>query len=185
MKLPKKFDAPENLKESGDQQITVRFTDITKMKEGEERLFFTEPYSYCESLGVDEKGSYTKGEQLYDKSKRLSQFIDQAKNNQSDSQLISNLKIAPLVVAGKVVQINKLRGEVKELTEHDPQWTEVEIDVSDVLKGKVDGNRIKVIYSGSNDVMFYRSPKFNMGDEGIFIIEKTDGGFPQILLTIE
>src|SRR5215831_8254540 len=51
------IDAPESFSNISEQQITVRFADINKMKVGEERMFFTDPYWIGESIGVRETGS--------------------------------------------------------------------------------------------------------------------------------
>jgi len=58
------------------------------------------------------------------------------------------------------------------ITEHDPQWREAEIEVDEVEKGPRK-RRVVVRFPGSDDVRWYRAPKFQPGQEGVFILQKT------------
>jgi len=57
------------------------------------------------------------------------------------------------------------------ITEHDPQWREAEIEVDEVEKGPRK-RRVVVRFPGSDDVRWYRAPKFQPGQEGVFILQK-------------
>jgi hypothetical protein len=62
----------------------------------------------------------------------------------------------------------------KPITEHDPQWREAEIEVDSVEKGP--GKRKVVVrFPGSDDVRWYKAPKFQPGQEGVFILQKAAG----------
>ena len=166
-------DAPESFQHITGKQITVRFSDIDKMKVGEERMFFTEPYWIGESLGVLEKGSLMKDNSLYENKDILS-LIKQARDNQDNEQLKKLLDSSKLVVTGKVTRI--IRPDIKNSigTEHDPEWRVAEIQVDEVLKGKPETKNLQVLFASSKDVMFFQSPKFAEGDEGIFFPRQTD-----------
>jgi hypothetical protein len=174
------IEAPESFKNISGQQVTVRFSDISKVKVGEERMFFTEPYWIGESLGVTEKGSVLKGDKLYE-SKEISSYIAQALNKQDDEQLRKYLKDSKFVITGKVVKINNPEDYKRMATEHDPEWREAEIQIDETIKGKTGSKTVKILFASSKDVMFFQSPKFNMGDEGIFIIQQTDSKTVDIL----
>lgn len=167
------IDAPENLQNISGQQVTVRFTDISQIKVNEERLFFTDPYWIGESLGVKEKGSVMKSDKLYEDEKIFS-YIKQARLKQDDVQLSKILNISKLVISGKVVKVNEIKGNASILTEHDPQWKVAEIQIDKVIKGKAEGQTIKVLFASSKDVLYFQSPKFKINDEGVFIIQQAD-----------
>jgi len=167
------IDAPPSLRDFEKQQVTVRFRDLRGIKEGEELVLFTEPYWFGETLGVNEKGSIGKGNALYD-TPRLHEFIAQGHARITDNELRRVLKSSPVVVSGKVVRINEVTNEDKGLTEHDAEWKEAEIEVDQVLKGDAAGKILKVMYASGRDVMFFRSPKLAVGDEGIFMVQTAD-----------
>jgi hypothetical protein len=173
------IEAPESFPSISGQQVTVRVTDINKVKVGEERLFFTDPYWIGESIGVREIGSVMKGDKLYE-NKDISSLIKQGRDKQGDEQLGKTLKGARLVVTGKVVKISEPEGKIRIGTEHDPEWKEAEIQIDETLKGTAD-KTVKILFASSKDVMFFKAPKFKEGDEGIFIIQQTDSQTAKLL----
>ena len=115
------IDAPPSFQNLSGQQVTVRFSDINKVKVGEEKVFFTEPYWIGESIGVVEKGSIAKGEKLYDK-KDITNYIRQARTRQDDEQIKKLLKDSKLAFTGRVTRIYVPEGYKRQATEHDPEW---------------------------------------------------------------
>ncbi|HEX5758167.1 MAG TPA: hypothetical protein VF121_03140 [Thermoanaerobaculia bacterium] len=63
----------------------------------------------------------------------------------------------------------------KPITEHDPQWREAEIEVDEVEKGGTGKKKVVVRFPGSDDVRWYKAPKFQPGQEGVFILQKAAG----------
>ncbi|HVF62013.1 MAG TPA: hypothetical protein VNJ70_19570 [Thermoanaerobaculia bacterium] len=63
----------------------------------------------------------------------------------------------------------------KPITEHDPQWREAEIEVDEVEKGGTAKKKVVVRFPGSDDVRWYKAPKFQPGQEGVFILQKAAG----------
>lgn len=167
------IESPADIPVIKGEQITVRFQDIKNVKEGEERLFFAEPYWLGEFIGVDELGSVKAEDKLYNNTK-LSSNIQQARTKMEETDLAKILKASPLVVAGKVNQTRRIPSEGEKLTEHDPEWMEAEIQVEEALHGKADGQIVKIVFASSRDVMFIDAPKLQQGDEGIFVLENTD-----------
>ena len=167
------IEAPESFSNISGQQITIRFADINKVNVGEEKIFFTEPYWIGEAIGVEEKGSVSKSSELYN-DKEMSSHLKRARDNQDDEQLKNALKEAKLVITGKVAKINEVQGKITGLTEHDPEWKEAEVEVDETIKGNNEGKTVKILFASGKDVMFFQAPKFQPGDEGIFIIQQTD-----------
>jgi hypothetical protein len=59
------------------------------------------------------------------------------------------------------------------ITEHDPQWRDAVIDVERVAKGGGPRKQVVVRFPASDDVRWFRAPKFSAGDQGVFILHKT------------
>lgn len=169
------IDAPESFPDISGRQVTVRFADIKKVSVNEEREFFTDPYWIGESLGLREIGSIGKEDKLYE-NKEISAYINQAREKQQNETLEKMLKESKLVITGKVIKVDEIKGEKIVGSEHDPEWKEAEIQINETLKGKVESKTVKVLFASSNDVMFFQAPKFNVGDAGVFIIQQT---YPQ------
>jgi hypothetical protein len=167
------IDAPESLKDINGQQITMRFADIRKLSAGEERLFFTNPYRFGESISVKEIGSVIKTDELFT-SKDIKDYIRQARITQENILLKVKLSQSTLVLYGHVVKVAEPEGNTFNGSEHDPVWKIAEILVDQAIKGKTETKTIRILFASSNDVMYVRSPKFNIGDEGVFIVEQAD-----------
>lgn len=68
---------------------------------------------------------------------------------------------------------------VPRISEHDPHWREAVIEVDATEKGDASGSRVVVRFASSDDVQWYRAPKFEPGQRGVFVLHgKRD--FPQI-----
>lgn len=167
------INAPASFRPISGSQVTVHFTDISKVRVGEERIFFAEPYWIGESLGVREKGSIAKSNKLY-YSKEISSFIALARSKQEDERLKGFMKTSALIITGKVLNTAVPEGYRRTATEHDPDWREAEVEIDGFLKGEVNGKTVRILFSSSRDVMFHASPKLKSGDEGIFITHPTD-----------
>lgn len=104
---------------------------------------------------------------------------------QQDKELAARLDGAAVVVVGRVSQIrgDEVEGliaggaqEREPVTEHAPQWREAVIEVTEALKGGQPGemNTIVVRFASSRDVMWADSPKFEVGQEGVFVLDQED-----------
>ncbi len=79
---------------------------------------------------------------------------------------------AELIIAGKVDSIKREEAPGGPLSEHDALMTLATIRVDSVLKGKLKDKSVSLSFSASRDVMWFQSPKFAKGDEGIWIMGK-------------
>jgi hypothetical protein len=88
--------------------------------------------------------------------------------------LRSRAQRAELVVAGQVAQVRKVpRAAGQPITEHDPNWQEATVTVHDVARGgrkQMAGRRVVIRFAGSRDVKWALSPKFVVGDKGLFML---------------
>ena len=59
------------------------------------------------------------------------------------------------------------------VSEHDPDWRIAEVQVDVVHKGSHSGDA-HIRFPASSDVMWHYAPKFHAGQEGFFMLHKTD-----------
>ncbi len=162
-------DAPPALEKLVGQQITVKLKDLEGAPVGGERVFFTSAWHFGESVGVIEVGSYAIERQRF-RVERLRKEIQVWRQAEADRQLRARLQEARLVIAGQVASVRPHEREGGPWSEHDPEWWEAVITVEDILKGRVEDSTVVVLYANSVDVMWYDSPKLQVGEEGIWIL---------------
>jgi hypothetical protein len=97
---------------------------------------------------------------------------------------------ADLVVSGKVLSVRLpaesgsgtrgvraaglTKARAKPVSEHDPKWREAVVEVGDVHKGSHQKKQVVVRFPASMDVMWYHAPKFQPGQQGYFMLHKSD-----------
>ena len=164
VKVNEVVSAPPGFDDWTGRSITVSVKDIGQQKPGTEQLFYTNGWLYGKSLAVVELSSRN--------SKEVSneQVISELDANQ-DKKVRERLKSSELVIAGKVIKISNPE-KLKVDTEHDPYWSIAEIQISSVEKGKWESKTISIQFAASRDVMWERSPKFKVGDEGIWLLRR-------------
>lgn len=154
------------------KQITVRFKNIKDVKPGQKAIFYASLWISGRGIAVKEVGM----RRLDDgNSSGVTQRDDIRKERTKlqDDSLRELIKDADEVVIGRVVSLKRLEVNTTKESEHDPLWTEAEIEVQEGLKGDLKrGGRVKITFAASNDIMWVRSPKFVREQSGIFILSK-------------
>jgi hypothetical protein len=59
------------------------------------------------------------------------------------------------------------------ISEHDPLWREAVVEVTGTEKGGATSKEIVVRFPSSRDVRWYKAPKFEPGQEGMFLLQKS------------
>ena len=113
--------------------------------------------------------------------------LAQVRKEVSDAQLRARIQKADMVVVGRVTAIRpgamRAAGSRRVLSEHDPDWQEAIIHVESGIKGARDGEEIVVRFPGSMDVAWHGAPKFKVGQEGTFVLQRdTLSGSPKATL---
>jgi len=166
VRLNEIVSGPPMLKAFVGKDITVKLLSPKDVKVGEQRVFFADPWIFGDSIGVIEVGS-----QLVQATaaapQTLAQDVQRGRAEAQDRRLATKLEEAQLVVAGRVTAVRP--AAKPRLTEHDPQWTEADIQITDVLKGTATGT-VTIVFPASNDVMWFKAPKPKQGQEGVFIL---------------
>jgi hypothetical protein len=160
---------PGKLEIYAGQEVTVKLRQPGSVKAGDTAVFFTRSWLYGEHLAVVEVGRTAPGA-------AVASQVAAARRKMADEDLRHRLEGAALVVAGRVVATRPAvfpdkRGDKGRDTEHDPQWQEAVIAVDRVLKGQLGESRAVVLYPGSDDILWFRTPKPQVGWDGVWILE--------------
>ena len=126
-------------------------------------IFFATPINYGKLMTAREDGELPPPDDPKSFAAALAR-IDQAA---SDRKLRDLLQSAEAVVVAKVVSAVELKEE-RRASEHEPRWWLAKIAVERRLKSEPRTNN--VIFSNSDDIRWFRSPKLHPGDEGIFLL---------------
>ena len=181
------IESPKALAKFAGQEITVQLSGKVTLKPGEQRIFNTVSWIYGESVAVHAlslepvKRSRTAALGTeHDPVARRAQRQDRERFASAD-----------LVVSGKVMSVRlpaesvqQKRGvrtaslgqpkQIKPISEHDPKWREAVVEVDGVHKGKHQKKQVVVRFPASKDVMWYNAPKFQPGQQGYFLLHKSD-----------
>src|SRR5205085_5080657 len=109
-----------------------------------------------------------------DPSTRLAQRDVRARFDHADvvaSGRVVSVSLPPGVAATRAVQdVETTIGEP--FSEHAPLWREAVVELHEVHKGSHPSKQATVRFPASTDVMWFRAPKFNVGEEGFFMLHK-------------
>jgi hypothetical protein len=93
----------------------------------------------------------------------------------SDAGIAQRLVRAEAVISGTVTDTAAVSsGRPPFLSTHDPNWWQATVSVESTEKGKVDSKSVKVLFSNSADVAWYRCPKLAKGDHVILLLQSKD-----------
>lgn len=85
--------------------------------------------------------------------------------------LRERVRLADVVVSGKVVATRELPVHKGSLSEHSPLWAEATLEPV-VEKGQVPEGPLHVYYAASQDIRWVRSPKPAVGEQGVWFLHR-------------
>lgn len=136
-------------------------------------VFFTNAFHYGEGLAVRVVGRFDVT------GTEVEREVHEAMKESDDDNLLRQLRSARLVVRGSVIKVAPSEHREKVASEHDPEWWEFVIEVEAVEKGSVKQakdkgakSRITAFFAHSTDVAWYKSPKVQLGETGVFILHE-------------
>jgi hypothetical protein len=163
------YRAPGVLPLLAGKTITVLLSADRSLQVGESSVFLARGWLFGSSIAVQEVGEW-QGQVNF---QNLPGQLAAQEQKAADEALRNRIAAAPLVVAGKVTDTKPV--EVLQpftISEHSPQWWEATIQVTSIEKGAAPGGPVVVLYPASIDIMWYQSPKFHPGQEGIWILNR-------------
>jgi hypothetical protein len=146
------------------KDITVQLAKAQSVKAGQRLIFFSKMGVVGKGMAVHEIAHFEQR-----KNRALAAQIAETVRRRPDIELQQRIAQADLVIVGKVASVHPVEQAKAQTSEHDPEWSEAEVDVEGVEKGAVQG-RVTVLFPASRDIRWYESPKFMPGQEGIFIL---------------
>jgi hypothetical protein len=160
--------APRSMGDFTGQVITIELAEPGGLKAGERAIFFTNGWLYGESLAVKEVGHSSA------ESKEVSaKAIEEVQRRIEDEKIQTRIRLAAAVIVGKVATTKPFKGQGKmgPPSEHDPDWQVAEIELESILKGTPPKTRVAVLYPNSKDVMWFSAPRFQQGQQGVWILQ--------------
>ena len=181
--------APEALSHYAGQNITVLLAGKKKFKKGQQAVFYANGLVFGESVAVQAVDHHDVGKTPAamavaggDPVKNLAVRDIQARLTSADvilSGRVTSVRVPSDTVAAKSAKSAKSAGLAAAtvtgpISEHDPVWRIGEIQVDQVHQGSHKGKTAEVRFPNSQDVMWHDAPKFHAGQEGFFILHKSE-----------
>jgi hypothetical protein len=176
--------APESLSHYAGQNITVLLAGKKKFKKGQQAVFYTNGMVYGDSIAVQ-----SVDQQAVEKmpaAMTLAAGSDPVKNLRT-RDIQARLATADAVVSGRVTSIRMPSDVVAAtamgiapsnvtgpISEHDPDWRIAEVQVDQVHQGNHKGKTAEIRFPSSQDVMWHDAPKLRPGQEGFFILHRSE-----------
>jgi hypothetical protein len=157
------------------QEITVQLASRDSVKTGEQTTFFTKGWLMGDSLAVIEVGRPAGATN----SSQVREQVQATHRKAADEALQEEISSAEAIVAGTVASVRS--SNIRHIgSEHDPDWHEAEITVDSVEKGHVPGHTVVVLFPNSDDVMWQSAPKFRPGQQGVWLLHRSQSKLPGV-----
>lgn len=170
------LQAPPMLANRDGTDITVLLSDPQQMQEGQQATFFTTGWVYGEDIAVQEVG-HVERRVDDERAAELAALSPGTPENRTH-RLQQRLADADVVVLGMVSEIKFPEGYDTHgpVSEHAPRLRVATIQIQEVYKGDLpaDQESIKAVFFASMDVRWYRTPILDVGQKGIFVLDKRE-----------
>jgi len=161
--------------------VTVEVKDPAAFQEGTQATFYTEGWIFGSGIAVKELGHAAPPTGGTPGAAETSEKpVVQDPSQITDQDLQRLLSSCDFVVIGRVTDVHqwvipKSAAPRYRTSEHSANWQEAVLQVQSVLKGpKVKKNKIVLRFPLSRDVAWVNAPKFENGQQGIFILRKDE-----------
>jgi hypothetical protein len=174
------YEGEEQLSAFIKEPITVKFADIKGVKKGQNLIVFGNLWIANESIAIIEVDHEVLGENKFTNDN----YQQEIKKEMQEAEL-REIKVkaaqSEIVIAGTVISVKKTEGEKSFESEHNPEWVLAEIKIDEPLKGNnASGSIITIAFPGSQDFMWYQSPRFKEGDKKIWFLSKENFGYQTV-----
>jgi hypothetical protein len=176
VRVEKVLDAPETFDDFTKRDVTVELRSAQGVKEGQRAVFFTRSWIYGTSLALVEVGRMPARNVP-----ALEKQIGETERKIADDALRTRLRRAQLVVVARVRSTEEAEQRRRlPITEHAPEWWEAVLEVESAEKGRPPARLVTVLFPKSTDEVWIDSPKFEQGEQGIWILQRNqkERGWP-------
>jgi hypothetical protein len=164
--VEKVVTSPAMFASLGGQEVTVRFKKPVGLRKGSRLTYFANGWIFGRSIALDVVGTAEETDP-----QAVAEAVRKGVVASRDDVLSARLTSAAMSVAGTVAQVAKSGVGTTHISEHDPDWQEATIDVDEVIKGRKDVKRVKVLFPASDDVRWHRIAKYKPGQKGIWMLQ--------------
>lgn len=160
--------------------VTVEVKDPAAFHEGTQATFYTEGWIFGSGVAVKELGHDTPTSGGPGAAETNGKTIEQVPSEITDQDLQRLMSACDYVVIGRVTAVHpwvipKSAAPRYRTSEHSANWQEAVLQVQAVLKGpKLKKNKMVVRFPLSRDVAWVSAPKFEAGQQGIFILRRDE-----------
>lgn len=180
---------PEALLGYAGQEITVQLAKGERVKTGQQAVFYTNGWLFGESMAVKSVGHEPlRAPEAAAAARAVADAVPADPALEAARQQVrQRVDDAQLVISGRVVAVGETAESAarataataaadsaptasRPISEHDPFWNEAVVEVQNVHKGAAAGQRVVIRFPASTDVRWRRSPKFRVGQEGLFML---------------
>ena len=161
--------------------VTVEVKDPAAFHDGTQATFYTEGWIFGSGVAVKELGHDTAPSGGTPGAAETGEkTVGQAQSEISDQDLQRLLATCDYVVVGRITDVHpwaipKSAASRYRTSEHSANWQEAVLQVQSVLKGpKLKKNKMVVRFPLSRDVAWVSAPKFEPGQQGIFILRRDE-----------
>lgn len=182
VRVDRVIQSPETLSDYAGHDVTVQLGPGERVRPGTTLIFYTNGWVFGDSLAVQSIGHE---EATTPKVAAMSPHPDDPVRNLRSSEAMAQASQADLIVTGRVTSVRVPAGEAQarakaiagggtteRISEHAPVWQEAVIDVDEIHKGRGRHKQVVVRFPASTDVRWYHAPKFQTGQEGVFLLHK-------------
>jgi hypothetical protein len=155
--------------------VTVALSAPESVKEGEQATFFTQGWLLGAGVAVKELKHVTPP--LADA--EVTSILAEGSRTLTNQALRNQLSAASCVVSGQVEAVTPLKNLSPRPTEHDPKWQDAKIKVVTIEKKGCLSNgatTVDVVFPASKDIVWVNSPRFQEGQQGVWILNPIPGG---------
>jgi hypothetical protein len=189
VRVDRLVQSPEALSDYAGHTITVQLAPGEKVTPGASYVFFTNGWIFGDSLAVRSVGHEDATPPAV---AALASHPDDPVASLGTREALAQAAQADLIVTGRVSAVRLAEGEAKaravgagsgrtteRISEHAPLWQEAVIDVDGVHKGKHGSKKVIVRFPSSTDARWHKAPKFQTGQEGIFMLHQNQAPAPK------
>lgn len=148
--------------------ITVLDSDGS-LEAGRSYLFYTQPVMFGESIAVQLV-------RVTEDDREGDEIAAEVRQSIESRRLRERVREADLIVVGVVTLVDSAGRAPRIESEHVPDLRQASLRVSEVLKGDLSDDAVDFLFAASIDIQWFRSPKFQVGDEGIFLLNTETRG---------
>ena len=160
--------------------VTVEVKDPAAFLEGTQATFYTEGWIFGSGIAVKELGHDAAPSGGPGAAETNEKTVEQVPSEITDRDLQRLISACDYVVIGRVTAVHpwvipKSAAPRYRTSEHSANWQEAVLQVQSVLKGpKLKKNKMVVRFPLSRDVAWVSAPKFEAGQQGIFILRRDE-----------